>query len=293
MMLMKFLTAENLTFAIDTFGDPNAPPVLLIAGASQSMDWWEPEFCELLAAEGLSVIRFDQRDTGQSTMSPPRRPDYTGADLATDPLRILDALGLPSAHFVGLSMGSGIAQHLGVHAASRVRTLTLIESSPAGGDVGELPPPTPALTEAAARIPQISDWTDTEAVIRTRIAEGQAYSGSAGADERRLRTIASTEVGRTSSMESAMTNHFLAASGPAVDPREITAPTLVIHSETDPLFPPAHGEALARMIPGARLLRLESMGHETPPPETWSVVVPAIVDHIVGNDDGSPRPITP
>ena len=38
-----------------------------MGGATSSMDWWEPEFCERLAAAGRFVIRFDNRDTGQST----------------------------------------------------------------------------------------------------------------------------------------------------------------------------------------------------------------------------------
>jgi pimeloyl-ACP methyl ester carboxylesterase len=59
---------------------------------------------------------------------------------------------------------------------------------------------------------------------------------------------------------------------------EVAAPTLVIHGDDDPLFPLGHAEALAREIPGARLLVLERTGHELPR-ETWDVVVPAILEH--------------
>src|SRR6476646_10497930 len=98
----------------DTYGAQGDPAVLLMGGATSSMDWWEPELCERLAAAGRFVIRFDNRDTGQSTTSPVGEPSYTGADLSADPLRLLDALGIASAHLVGVSMGGGIAQDLAV-----------------------------------------------------------------------------------------------------------------------------------------------------------------------------------
>ncbi|GAA1234565.1 hypothetical protein GCM10009676_17860 [Prauserella halophila] len=279
---MRILEFDDVSLAFDEFGDRSAPAVLLIAGATQSMDWWTPEFCEVLAAEGLYVIRYDQRDTGRSTTSPPGRPDYTGVDMATDPVRILDALDVDAAHLVGLSMGGGIVQYLGVHAAHRVRTLTLVESSPAGGDAGELPAPDAALAAAESALPEVRDWSDAAAVVDHRVEGERPYAGSLGFDEERFRAIATGEVGRSRNMESSLTNHFLVADGVETDPSAITAPALVVHSDTDPLFPLPHGEALARMIPRATLLRVEGMGHEAPPPRVWDVVVPALVDHVRG-----------
>ena len=51
---------------MQTFGDPASPVLLLISGAACSMDWWEDELCERLAAGGVSVVRYDLRDTGES-----------------------------------------------------------------------------------------------------------------------------------------------------------------------------------------------------------------------------------
>ena len=53
----------------------------------------------------------------------------------------------------------------------------------------------------------------------------------------------------------------------------------LIHGTDDPKFPPAHGEALAREIPGASLLLLEGVGHEYPPARTWDVVIAALLEH--------------
>ncbi|HEV8153247.1 MAG TPA: alpha/beta fold hydrolase, partial [Solirubrobacteraceae bacterium] len=94
---------------VETTGDPGAPPILLIAGASSSMDYWDEELCRRLAGRGRRVVRYDHRDTGRSTSYPAGAPGYTGADLTTDALAVLDGLGLDRAHLVGLSMGGGIA----------------------------------------------------------------------------------------------------------------------------------------------------------------------------------------
>ena len=88
-------------------------------------------------------------------------------------------------------------------------------------------------------------------------------------------------VDRTTNIASTMTNHFRIEEGEPVRAQlgEIRAPTLVLHGTADPLFPYGHGEALAAEIPGARLLPLEGVGHELPPPATWDVVVGAILEH--------------
>jgi pimeloyl-ACP methyl ester carboxylesterase len=76
-----------------------------------------------------------------------------------------------------------------------------------------------------------------------------------------------------------MTNHFVLVGGESQRDRlgEIRVSTLVLHGTEDPLFPIGHGRALAREIPGARLVPLEQTGHEVPR-ETWDVVVPAILE---------------
>ena len=108
------------------------------------MDYWETPFCEQLAATARFVIRYDHRDTGQSVSYEPGKPQYTGMDMAADPIGILDALGIDKAHVVGLSMGGGIAQRIVVDYPDRVASVTFIATSPAGPggpSNPELPPP--------------------------------------------------------------------------------------------------------------------------------------------------------
>lgn len=82
---------------LETFGVPRDPPILLISGGAASMDWWDAEFCGLLAGNGRVVIRYDHRDTGRSVAPPGAQPSYTAEDFATDPRPHSRCFGPPVA----------------------------------------------------------------------------------------------------------------------------------------------------------------------------------------------------
>ena len=276
--------AGDVELCVETFGRDEDPALLLISGAAASMDWWEPSFCRRLADGGRFVIRYDHRDTGCSTSFPAGAPPYSGTDLQRDVLRLLDALGVGRAHLVGVSMGGGLAQSLAAVHPERVRTLTLIATSPAGerDTADPLPRPKPRARAFFDDPPDPPDWADERAVVDYLVDLQRPFAGSAF-DEERVRRIARVVVRRTRDVEASSTNHWLVVGKP--DPAEplrladLAVPTLVLHGTDDPLFPLEHGRALAAGIPGARLVELPRMGHEVPPPELWDVVVPEILRH--------------
>lgn len=94
-----------------------------------------------------------------------------------------------------------------------------------------------------------------------------------------IRDLAVRVVDRANDLAASLSNPFMIDAGEPWRERlgEITAPTLVLHGEDDPLFPVEHGRAVANEIRGAELLVLPRTGHEYPPRETWDVVVPAIL----------------
>jgi pimeloyl-ACP methyl ester carboxylesterase len=271
--------ANGVELCVDTAGDPGDPAVLLIMGSGASLDWWEDELCERLAGGGRFVVRYDHRDTGESVSYPPGAPAYSGADLVADAVGVLDALDIRGAHVAGMSMGGALAQVLALDEPHRVDSLCLIATSPAGPDHD-----LPGMAEAdAARFAAIErpDWGDRAAVVAYLVEQQRAVaSRSRPFDEQRHRALAERVVARTRSIESSMTNHDLLDAPPRWRERlgGLDVPTLVIHSRADPLMPYAHGVALAREIPGARLLTLDDAGHELPR-EDWDVVVPAILEH--------------
>jgi pimeloyl-ACP methyl ester carboxylesterase len=280
----RIIRANGVDLCVQTFGETAAPAILLIAGAASSMDWWEDEFCERLAAGEHLVIRYDLRDTGQSVSYPPGAPGYDGRDLVEDAAGVLDALAVERAHVVGISMGGGIAQYLVLDHPDRVASLTLISTSPAvtrGPDKPELPPPSDELKKRFVEPPPEPDWSDRAEVIEYIVEDLRVYAGSTLFDEEALRDLVGRIVDRTTNIASTMKNHFLLGNDEHMQYRlgDIRAPTIVLHGTEDPLLPYGHAEALAAEIPGARLLPLEGVGHEMPPRSVWDQVVAAILDH--------------
>jgi pimeloyl-ACP methyl ester carboxylesterase len=279
----KMVPANGIELCVQSFGSTDAVPVLLIGGAACSMLYWDDEFCARLAAGPRFVLRYDHRDTGRSTTCPPGEPNYTISDLRDDLIGVLDAFGIERAHLVGLSMGGGLAQLAALEYPDRVASLTLIATSPVGpSGSGDLP----SMSEdVAAEFGALAepDWSDRAAVIEWLTAQERLCAArSVPFDLAGMRATMARLLDRAIDVRS-MANHFsiLGGDAPRNRPAEIGAPTLVLHGDEDPLFPPAHGAALAAEIPGARLVRLPGMGHEWPR-RAWVEALPAILRHTEG-----------
>ena len=102
---------DDVTIAYERLGPADGEPLLLVMGLGMQLLSWPDEFCAMLVERGFSVVRFDNRDAGQSTHSshagPPSllqilaRPravaPYRLADMADDAAAVLDAVGWPRA----------------------------------------------------------------------------------------------------------------------------------------------------------------------------------------------------
>jgi pimeloyl-ACP methyl ester carboxylesterase len=253
-------------------------------GIGGSMLWWEEGFCQMLADARRYVIRYDHRDTGRSVTYEPGRPHYTGADLVADAAGVLDAYGISAAHVVGLSAGGAFAQLLALGFPDRVRSLVLISTSPARPVEHRLPPASERYHRflGSAEV----EWSERESAIGylvdyTRMLAG----GERQFDETAARELVRRDVERARNIASAE-NHGLVSEG-EVSPKPLSAiavPTLVIHGSADPLFPLAHGQALADEIPGARLLTVEGAGHGVDRAD-WQTIVRAIIEHTARADE--------
>jgi pimeloyl-ACP methyl ester carboxylesterase len=280
----KLLHVNGVDLCVETVGDRADSAILLIHGSTASMDWWEDEFCERLAEGSRFVIRYDHRDTGRSVSYEPGAPPYTFDDLVEDAVGVLDAFDLPRAHVVGISMGGAIAQLVALDHPARVASLSLISTSPAAP--GPDDPDLPAMSEETVARFAVDepDWTDRAAVIDYMVHLARVSAArSRPFDEAAFRDLAGRVFDRTTNIESSMRNHNVMEGGSRWRERlgELGAPTLVMHGTEDPVLPYGNALALAREIPGARLLPLEKTGHELPR-ASWVVVVPAILEHTSG-----------
>ncbi|TPJ56642.1 alpha/beta hydrolase [Mesorhizobium sp. B2-7-1] len=270
--------AQRPDIVSETFGSPEDPPILLIMGAMASMSWWPEVFCRQLAGHGRFVIRYDNRDTGLSTKYPPGAPAYTFEDMVDDAMRVLDDHGVAEAHVVGMSMGGMLAQSVALKYPERVSALTVISSSPLGVDTSALPGMTEAYREHSAQGGDV-DWSNREQVLDFMVKDARAIASTRHPfDEERTRVMIEADYDRSGGLASA-TNHFLLmGGGPQRTVRDLTAPLLVIHGTADPLFPIEHGQALAKAVRGASLVKVEGGGHEQHRND-WPQIVDAIVAH--------------
>jgi pimeloyl-ACP methyl ester carboxylesterase len=282
----RMVEANGVELCTEPFGDFADPPVLLVMGIGASMLWWEEGFCRLLAEGGRFVIRYDHRDTGRSVTYERGRPEYSGADLVADAAGVLDAYGIPAAHVVGVSAGGGFAQLLALGFPDRVLSLVLISTSPATSGERSLPPATERFDDFLASTDV--HWSDRASVIDYLIAYQRMLAGGVRPfDEAAWRELVGRDVERARDI-AASENHNVMPEGdvPSEPISSIAVPTLVLHGTADPMFPLAHGRALAEEIPGARLLTLEGAGHGIDRAD-WAPIAHALLAHTGAADSGA------
>jgi pimeloyl-ACP methyl ester carboxylesterase len=277
------IEANGVELCTEAFGEESDPPILLVAGGSGSMLWWEEGFCRRLAEARRFVLRYDHRDTGRSVTYEVGEPRYTGADLVADAAGVLDAYGIPAAHVVGVSMGAALAQLLALDHADHVLSLVLISTSAAVPVDRELPPPAEAFSSFVANAEV--DWSDPESAVDYLTEYSRVLAGGRRPfDEEAIRALVRHDIDRARDFAAARNHDVLADDGRSRGPlASIAAPTLVVHGTADPMFPLEHCEALAEEIPGARLQTVEDAGHGVERAD-WETIAAAIVEHTSAAD---------
>ena len=287
-MVVQTATVGDTALAYEIFGSDDQPPLVLVMGLATQMIGWPDEFCELLAAAGFQVVRFDNRDVGLSThFDLAGMPDltpiiaggvvqdapYTLADMAADTVGLFDWLGLERVHLVGASMGGMIAQEVALQVPERLLTLTSIMSTPAP-NIGA---PT-AAASAALSIPPASSVEEAGArsVAVYRVIGSPGYPLDEAALVQR-----GQESFRRGNDPAGVARQLAAihASGDRTAAlRRVRVPTLVIHGTDDPLVQVAGAVATADPVAGSRLVTYAGMGHDLPR-ALWPQLVEVISDH--------------
>jgi pimeloyl-ACP methyl ester carboxylesterase len=284
--------ANGITIEYETFGDPKAEPMLLIMGLGAQMTRWPPEFCQKIADRGFHVIRYDNRDVGLTThfdgapiptmqevsarraKGEPLGVAYTLSDMAADGMGLLDTLGVKKAHIVGASMGGMIAQMVAIEHPDRVLSLTSIFSNTGNPAIQAKPEAMAVLVNRPPNPFENEEGYLAHTVASARVTGSPAYP----ADEAVLRANALADVKRA--YNPAGFGRQMAAISATGDRREqlkgVTAPTIVIHGEADPLVPVEGGRDTAAHIPGAEIVTFPGMGHDLPP-VLWDKIIDAIV----------------
>lgn len=290
---MPYASVGELKLYYETFGEPDDQPVLLTAGLTAQCLSWPDGFCEGLADRALHVIRFDSRDIGLSTkldhlefsFDDARGAHQNGTtapspyeldDMAADAVGLLDELDIGAAHIIGMSLGGMVAQLVAINHPERARTLTSLMSTTGNPDYGQ---PSPESFEALL-------WpaaaTRDESIERS-LAQRAIWGSPGLLDEAELTEYFGLLWDRDHH-PTASERHYgalLAAPEREGALRDLDLPTLVVHGDRDTLVEPSGGERTAEVIPGARLLILEGMGHDLPP-AYWPPIIEAVLGLVIG-----------
>ena len=240
-----------------------------------------------LSERRRDVIRFDNRDCGLSThlngevvdtaevlraamLQEPIPPvPYTLSDMAADAAGLLDYLGIEQAHVLGASMGGMIAQTFAIEYPRRTLSLTSVMSQTGEPEYGQSTPE--ALEALLTPTP-----TDRDGYIkfstRWQVWHSKKYRSnelSYAAAVRDYDRMFYPEGGSRQLVA-------IYASGSRAEGLQLlNVPTLVVHGLDDTLISPTGGQRTADLIPNARLLMMDDMGHDLPRP-LWPVFVSAV-----------------
>ena len=243
------------------------PAVLFLHGLGMSRTGFDPQLTEL--SDRRRCIAWDMPGYGASPLP---AGGLTFPLLADAVAALLDRLGLSSAHLVGLSMGGQIALHAALAHPARVRSLALLDTSPAFG----------------------LDGTDPDEWKRLRLEPLEHGAEPAAFAEQVLRAVMGPRVTDAQVAEAVATMSRITAPALAAAVRnlvthdvrarlgEIEAPTLVLCGELDEETPLAYSEALRDGIAGAELAIVPGVGHVSnlEAPETVNALLTSFLDRV-------------
>jgi 3-oxoadipate enol-lactonase len=239
---MSEASVGNARIAYRLDGPDGAPVLVLSHSLGTEMAMWEPQVAALAAQ--WRVLRYDARGHGRSSVPP---GPYTIAELGADVVGLLDHLGVPRAHFCGLSMGGMTGIWLGAHAPSRIDRLVLGNTAMRIG--------TPQSWDARiARLREGGMSAIADAVVARWFSAAFDADHPQVMDQARRMLLSTPDDGYAAAC-AAVRDADLSA-----DLARIAAPTLVIAGSQDESTPPAEGRALAERIATARFVELPA-GH--------------------------------
>jgi pimeloyl-ACP methyl ester carboxylesterase len=226
------------------------PPLLMIMGMSGTALHWGEPFLDALRTEFEPIV-FDHRGVGASS-----RLDgpVTIRQMAQDAVSLLDALGIETAHVLGISMGGMIAQELALAHPQRLRTLTL-GCTYCGGEGSALASPAVWQRLAAAMMSG-----DRQLALRAAW-ELNVSPAFADDDGEYARFLAISEQRAVAVPVIQAQAQAAVAHDTSARLHELETPTLIVHGSEDEMLPLVNGRMIASLISGSRLEVLEGVGH--------------------------------
>ena len=240
---MRMLALDDVTLHYADDGDPGGAPVVFANSLGTDLRLWDAVLPHL--PDGLRLVRYDKRGHGLSSC--PAGPYSMGA-LVRDAERLMDALEIREAMFVGLSIGGMIAQGLAVKRSDLVRAMVL---SNTGAKIG-----TPEMWQDRIAKVRAGGIVALEGAILERWFSKAFRTGRAteleGWRNMLVRQPVEGYVGCSAAISN--TDFYTPTSG-------LRLPTLAIAGSEDGSTPPDLVRETADLIPGASFELMRGAGH--------------------------------
>ena len=223
----------------------SGPWLTLSHSLASDLSMWEPQleaFCR-----HFTVLRYDTRGHGGSSAP---LGAYSWTQLCDDVLALLDALKIERTHFLGLSMGGMIGQHLALLAPQRLASLILADTS------SRTPAAAQPLWQERLRLAREKGMAAlVDATLERwftppyRAAHPEAMARIAALI---LKTPVAGYIGCGQALQALDLSARLS---------QVTAPSLILVGAEDAGTPPALARDIAAAIPGARLEIIPEAAH--------------------------------
>ena len=268
--LTHLVTSGEVTLHVESLEvDGPQRTVLLLSEAEAPSSRWPTELLTSIARAVGRCVWFDTRDIGASTwLDDP----YSMGDLVADAVSVIEALDLGAVDLLGRSMGGEIAMRVAIQHPERVRSLTLLSTTP--GRREELGLPEEWLIEKMSERLFGGPPVDEEGRVRWLAEQWEWFNGPVFSfDPALAREVARAELAQGWRGPNGHGAAVMEADDIVEALRKVSVPTSIIHGTADPVLPIEHARSLHMLIEKSTLTLIEGLGHELPE---------AFVDQLLG-----------
>jgi len=230
---MPVVNANGCPIHVEVEGPANSPVLMLSNSLGTTLHMWDGQVAPL--TRHFRLVRFDRRGHGKSGLPP---GPYSMELLGRDVLAIMDALGIETTNWCGLSMGGMEGMWLGANAPQRIERMVLSNTS--------------------SYFPDKKGWNDRLDLVRAKGVPAFAMPNMERWFTKAFRERDPQAIQRMAEMFAATPLDGYLNCGMAVrdmDHRallpQIKVPTLVIIGRHDPATTPEAGEYIYKNIPGS------------------------------------------
>lgn len=241
--MKKTILANGIQMAYQIDGPETGPVVVMSNSLMSSLEMWDDNINAL--ASRYRVVRYDTRGHGKTDVT---AGPYSIELLANDLVGLMDALQIPKAHLVGLSMGGMICQFVGAHFPDRVISLSLCDT--------------------ASEMPPRSLWEDRFAIANEKGLNGLVdgtikrwfLEGFIAKEPEKIERV------RKMILETPVTGYIACASAvrdmaQSTMLLKITSPTMVLVGRQDPACTVDQATVLHRLIRGSSMQIIDEAAH--------------------------------